>query len=385
MFEESTLAYATMPPLPQPKNRVTVSPDNFTLPPGTTVVSVDNHLSVSEDIWYKGFPERLRDRAPRVWFDQGTYHIGFDGKTMFPEAMVRGFAAHDPMPGTSQVGPRMLDMDADGIDKEIVYPNGMLAMLSYKDLEIREWIYKVYNDYLVELASQAPDRFYGVPLLPNFWDGKRVAESVAEIKAQGFKTVMLPQKPGFTADGQPINYQDDNMAPMWEAIEDAGIPVSFHIGEGFVSGRGGFGTGALVQLSPFRQIFGQLAFGGVFDRHPKLKVAFVEAGINWVASTLQDADMVCNAQRDFVDYKINHTARWYWENHCYASFMIDPLGLRLLDLIGIDRVMWSADYPHMEGSNGFSRHSMKAVIDAVKDDNDARKILGGTALELYGL
>lgn len=385
MFDDSTLQYATMPPLPQPKDRVTVSPPDFKLPADTVVVSVDNHLSVSEDIWYRGFPERLRDRAPRVWYDQGTYHIGFDGQTMFPEAMVRGFAAHDPMPGTSQIGPRMKDMDADGIDKEIVYPNGMLAMLSYKDLEIREWIYRVYNDYLAELAEQAPDRFYGVPLLPNFWDPKRVGDSVAELKAQGFKTIMLPQKPGVDLNGEPIIYQNDNMTPMWEAIEDAGLPVSFHIGEGFVSGRGGFGTGALVQLSPFRQIFGQLVFGGVFDRHPTLDVGFIEAGINWVASTLQDADMVCNAQRDFVDYKIEHPARWYWENRCYASFMIDPLGLRLLDLIGAGRVMWSADYPHMEGSNGFSRHSMQAVIDAAATEDDARKILGGTAMKLYKL
>ena len=62
----------------------------------------------------------------------------------------------------------------------------------------------------------------------------------------------------------------------------------------------------------------------------------------------------------------------------------DLLGLRQLDFIGADRVMWASDYPHSEGSFGFSRRSMQSVIDAA-GSQDAGRIVGGTAIELYDL
>jgi predicted TIM-barrel fold metal-dependent hydrolase len=85
-----------------------------------------------------------------------------------------------------------------------------------------------------------------------------------------------------------------------------------------------------------------------------------------------------------MDPKIRHHPRHYWKNNCYATFMHDPIGLRLLDIVGADRVMWSSDYPHVEGSFGYTRETMRAVLDATTED-EARMILGGTAVRLFGL
>ena len=74
----------------------------------------------------------------------------------------------------------------------------------------------------------------------------------------------------------------------------------------------------------------------------------------------------------------------YWREHCYASFQNDLLGLSQLDYIGADRVMWASDYPHSEGSFGFSRRSIQSVIDAAGSDA-AGRIVGGTATALYDL
>jgi predicted TIM-barrel fold metal-dependent hydrolase len=49
----------------------------------------------------------------------------------------------------------------------------------------------------------------------------------------------------------------------------------------------------------------------------------------------------------------------------YASFMVDPLGLSLLDRIGVDKVLWSSDYPHNESTFGYSERSLAGVVEAV--------------------
>jgi predicted TIM-barrel fold metal-dependent hydrolase len=48
-----------------------------------------------------------------------------------------------------------------------------------------------------------------------------------------------------------------------------------------------------------------------------------------------------------------------------ASFMVDPLGLQLVDRIGVERVMWSTDFPHNESTYGYSSESLAAVVDSV--------------------
>ena len=66
-----------------------------------------------------------------------------------------------------------------------------------------------------------------------------------------------------------------------------------------------------------------------------------------------------------LDTDVEHDVRYYWDTHMYSSFMVDPLGLDLIDQIGVDRVMWSSDFPHNESTFGYSERSLAAVVDAV--------------------
>ena len=59
-----------------------------------------------------------------------------------------------------------------------------------------------------------------------------------------------------------------------------------------------------------------------------------------------------------------------------ASFMVDPLGLELIDRIGVERVMWSTDFPHNESTYGYSNDSLAAVVDSVGAES-AAAIVGG--------
>ena len=67
-----------------------------------------------------------------------------------------------------------------------------------------------------------------------------------------------------------------------------------------------------------------------------------------------------------------------------ASFMVDPLGLKLIEEIGVYKGMWSSDYPHNESTFGYSEKSLAAVVGAVGPDNAAR-IVSGNIKSFLGL
>jgi predicted TIM-barrel fold metal-dependent hydrolase len=222
-------------------------------------------------------------------------------------------------------------------------------------------------------------------MVPSYWDPAAAEESVARCKALGARCLLIPIKPGKFADGSTILYNDPKMDPLWAAIEKSGLPMAFHIGEAIPTAEAGAaGVMVLTQMQGFRHSWGQLVFGGVFDRFPGLKVVFVEGGLAWIPGMLHDADMIYNSFPTAMNPKLAHAPSWYWPNHCYATFMTDPVGLEMLPRIGADRVMWSSDYPHQESTFGYSRSAIDAVFRATSVEN-AQLILGKTALDLFDM
>jgi predicted TIM-barrel fold metal-dependent hydrolase len=367
-----------------PKERKPQQPGDIKLPPNTVVVSADSHWSLRGDIFYERFPAHLKHKAPRFELDpEGVPLWLINGTTAVDEGSRRTLAAFEATQGCHSIAPRLRDMDAEGTHKEINFPNGILEFLAYPDLEVREWIFRIYNKHLSEMQAQAPGRFYGAALF-NYWDMSRVRESVAEIKALGLKTLMLPQNPR-GADLAQMNYVDPEMEPMWQALEESELPVCFHVGEFSKGGPGGRGITIMMNLGPFRKQFAELVFGGIFDRHPKLQVVFIEAEINWIPGALQTASMAYESFHHLLEPQIKHHPRHYWFNNCYAVFTHDPAGMRLLDMVGADRCMWSSDYPHVESTYGYSWDSIRTVLDAAASEDDARAMLGGTAMKLFKL
>lgn len=382
IFKNGNIDFTGATDILPPIDRVPEKTAGFELPPTTIVVSADTHYSVSEDLWFNGFPDHLKDSAPRVWLANGAFNIGFNNVSLV-ESYLPTLVQFETMPGCSQIESRLKDMDAEGVDKEIAYGASVMALMHCPDLTVREWVFELYNEHLAAVQERAPGRFYGVGLI-NYWDVDRVSASIDRLKALGLKTFMLPLNPGKDRDGDPISWHDDAMIPAWEAIEDAGLVVNHHIGEGSTStGRGAMAIDVIQNFSPFRKFFGQYIFGGILDRHPKLQIAWAEGGINWAASAMQDAEVIYSTHYRVLP-ALALPIREYWERHMHATFMVDPIGFRLIDLVGKNKVMWASDYPHCESTWGYSRTAMQKVIDATSPA-EARGILGGTALKLYGL
>jgi predicted TIM-barrel fold metal-dependent hydrolase len=360
--------------------------DPARLPRGLSLVSADNHIEITEDVFYERFPAGARETAPRVWFD--TYwHVGFKGDV---EAFPVGFDIDRALSKTVMNDGfdfriRNQHLSAEGIAQEIVYPQSLLGLIRYPDSAMQERMYRIYNEYLAELQAKNPGRFFGVGILSNWWDPAKAEGAVQQIVDLGLKTFMLPFSPGKGLDGKPLDYAGPEMDRLWAAANEAGLPVNFHIGEVPASGgRGAFGTFFIVQASPFRRVLGALIFGGVLDRNPKLRIVFAEAGINWAAGALQDAELTYDVHRQMLDPPPKLRPTEYWREHCYATFQTDAVGLKLLDRLGADRVMWAQDYPHSEGTFGFTSAAVQEVLDAAPEA-EARLILGDTARALYGL
>jgi predicted TIM-barrel fold metal-dependent hydrolase len=361
---------------------------NTGLPAGTEVFSADNHISVADDIFYERFPDELKDQAPRIWYEDGAYLLGPPGQSMVVGDFSAVLMQYDDLAGaaTNNVEARVRELAEDGVDKELAFPNAVLALFHHPDHEIRERIFRVYNEHIAEVQERSDGHCYGVGLI-NWWDPRGARRTLTELKSLGRTTFLMPISPGNDGNGQPIDYSSTAMSAVWDEIEESGLPVTHHIGESqpkFPSEVNSVAVAMMVNIDSFREMFSKYIFGGILDRHPRLRIGWFEGGIAWVPTALQDAEHVLASYRHMLTHQPDRDIRYYWKAHMCASFMVDPLGLGQINEIGIDKVMWSSDYPHNESTFGYSERSLSAVVDAVGPE-DAVRVVGGNIKKFLGI
>ena len=380
----------TYPPegIGAPKDRLPGPVTDVGLPAGTEVFSADNHISLAEDIFYEQFPAAMKDRAPRVVNVDGGWVVAADTTPILVKEFIQVLTQYDPIPGshTGDVDARLAALDAEGVDRELAFPNSVLAVFGWPDREVRELCFRIYNQHIAEVQERSGGRILGVGLI-NWWDPEGTERTLTELKALGLTTFLMPINPGKDPDKRPIDYSSTAMDPVWDVIDDAGLPVSHHIGESPPATPNQFNPvaiGMLQSVAPFRDCFGKYVLGGILDRHPGLRVGWFEGGINWVPSAIQDAQHIRASFDHIADLQVAHDPQHYWDEHMVASFMVDPLGLDLIDRIGVDRAMWSTDFPHNESTWGYSTESLASVVEAVGAEA-AAAIVGGNIRRYLGL
>src|SRR5262249_43240515 len=142
----------------------------------------------------------------------------------------------------------------------------------------------------------------------------------------------------------------------------------------------------------------QLIFGGVFERHPQLKLVLTEQRVTWVPETLRDLDTI-HASHEILEAQLNeisfvpgpprHTPNLprrpseYWADSCFivGSFMA-PYEVEKRHDLGMQNLLWGSDYPHTEGTWPNTRLAMRHAFSGVPED-DVRLILGGRALDAF--
>lgn len=232
--------------------------------------------------------------------------------------------------------------------------------------------YDAIRALFTDARASVDDRKPGYP----HWNEGMLA---AELKSFGLKAFLLPLNPGNGDDGNMVDHACSAMNPVWDAIEESGRPVTHHIGETPPKAPcevNNVAVAMMVNIDGFREMFSNYIFGGILDRHPGLRIGWFEGGIAWVPPALRDAEHVLASYQHMLDHSLARDIRYYWDMHMSVSFMVDPLGLSLIDRLGADTVMWSSDYPHNESTFGYSEKSSAAAVDAVGADNAARIVSG---------
>lgn len=373
------MATAEIDLIPIPKERI-VPRDSWRPPSDVRMVSADDHNCEADHLFEERLPAKFKDRAPKIWRDKKTnvVHVQYKDRSFDPPGI--GTIGQE-CPGFWDRDERLRTMDAEGIEASVLYHGQLQALnaLIGEDPELYTACMDAYNEWLIEFTRPAQNRLIAVAMLPSFLRPETARDQMQKLKGLGYRAVQMPAYP------RGVRYNSREMDPLWSAIAESGIPLSFHVtAYREFHGHGSLGANLARNLSPFRPLLAQLIFSGVFERHPDLKVVFAEGGIAWVADALYSMDRICRAYYTILRPQLPHLPSFYWRRNCLATFMDDPIGIELIDRIGVENVMWSIDYPHPESVYGFAGEVAKGIYAALGHER-AKQVLGGNAIELYKL
>ena len=221
-----------------------------------TFVSADCHMDMSwlpGDLFTSNAPAHLADRVPRVVESPtkeskyGLYHgvwmadgaeLGVYGGMGFgfrpPE---RGISArtdrmwdagyYDGGPHVIDPEQRVRDQDLDGIQAELLY--GMTGVgIKIKDPDVLTASYRIYNDWIADFCTRKPGRFYALACIP-VHEPHAAAEELRRAATLGpLRGCDLIA----SEVSHPIYTRDGYWDPLWEAVAETRMPISFHVGGG---------------------------------------------------------------------------------------------------------------------------------------------------------
>jgi predicted TIM-barrel fold metal-dependent hydrolase len=270
-------------------------------------------------------------------------------------------------------------MDFDGLAAEIFYCGFGMSLFSHPDEEFQRDAHRAYNDWAAEYASHAPKRLFPVANI-SMTDPQADLDELRRIKKLGFRGIFISNDP--LAERR---YDNPMWDTFWTTAEEYDLPVNIHI----LTRQGGPKVGAnpivdgvTLPVPAFRTI-AEMITGGVFDKHPKLKIISVENDIGWMPNYLKRLEWYSwRFGPRFPKLKMN--AAEYWKRQVYATFQDDVPGIRCRDLIGVDRLMWGSDYPHFDSTFPKSREAIERNFEGVPEA-ERELILRDNMLRVYNL
>jgi predicted TIM-barrel fold metal-dependent hydrolase len=355
------------------------------------LVSADSHLE-APPVWAERLPKDLRDKGPRmVELEDGDGVVLGDGDPVpitglaltagqkYAEIRPRG-RKYSEEPGAG-VNPqqRVAEQDKDGVDAENLFPAVATILTQMKDPRLVRESARAYNDWLSDYCSYAPDRLFGLAIMP--FTG--VDDATAELRRVAGKTgIRGAWLLRFPSGEEWATAEDDK---FWAAAAEVGITVTPHHnfgGRDLVAGQlagepgekrllGLMTCDMMVPTIPLTTIL-QLMLTGVLDRHPKLRFFFAEAGIGWIPYWLEQMDDRHDRHQTWCEVELPRRPSQYVREHCAFSFQEDHAGVTLRDQM-IDNICWASDFPHSVGDWPYSGETAARQFRGVPD-YERRKI-----------
>ncbi len=282
---------------------------------------------------------------------------------------------------------RLEVMDAQGIDACFLFPTlgvGMEESLS-GDPEAAVAAFHAFNRWIDEDWGYAyQERIFAAPMIPLLDVDAAVAE-LEEVLAKDARIVCIKGGPAHTPTGL-TSPGDRRFDPFWARVNEAGVTVGVHSGDAgygrYVNDWEPYGEFRAFSYSPLRIVLSSgrppyetmaaLVCQGVFDRFPKVRVASIEAGSDWVLALVKKLKKVYGQMpMAFASDPIETFREHVW----VAPYYEDDLAA-VKDVIGVEHILFGSDWPHAEGlaeprtfaddlaSQGFTEDEIRTVMSA---------------------
>jgi predicted TIM-barrel fold metal-dependent hydrolase len=362
------------------------------------IISADSHITEAHDTYRAYIDPKWRDKAPRIeYVDQIGDAFLIEGFTRpvalglvaaagkpAEELRISGVRFEELHKGGWDPDARMADQARDGVDAEVIYPTVGMVLCNHPDADYKKACFDAYNRWIAEYCAKHPARLLGC--------GQTAMRSPAEgiedlkaIRALGLRGVMMP--------GNPIveDYDSRVYDEFWEAAIELGLPLSFHIltdrSSTFGSKvRGPAMNGFLGIVRGCQDIMGTLVLGGVFERHPALKVVCVEADAGWVPHYLYRMDHAYKRHRNWLPagQKLSKLPSEYFRESIYVTFQDDWVAFQVANLMNWRRLMWANDFPHSDSTWPWSQEVLAEHTRHLTPEQK-QAILCDNVAELYGI
>lgn len=379
---------------------------------GFKVLDSDLHTMEPDGLWERYLDEPFRKFAPR--FTRGTEHapnqpvirigeLEIAEMSRRPRTAVvgkdlqaRAFARHPHYAVAHARGydaeTHLQAMDIEGIDVAVIYGTRGRQVLMHDDHDpdVAAALARAHNTWTYDFCQRDPRRLKFAAQLAFHNIPAAIAEARRAVRELGAVAVIGTPNP---VRGRHVH--DPEMEPLWTAIEELGVPVGFHptgqsslrddIARRYLDTPNGRVIG-VAGRNPIELMmcFGSMAAGGVLERHPTLRCAFLEGTCGWLPWYLWRLDEAWEKFGPGSEVQISELPSRYFFRQCYIATDADEKPLRqVIEAIGDDSIVVSTDYPHSDGLFPTAIEEFVA-LEGVSDTSKA-KILWDNCARLYSL
>jgi predicted TIM-barrel fold metal-dependent hydrolase len=308
-------------------------------------------------------------------------------------------------PGHYDVNTRLREMDWDGVSAEVIFHGSQNTEVypfsgrrewaqpdTKRDLELVAVGHRMYNTWLSDFISAAPERLIGLSYLP-MWDVDLAVKELEFCAEHGLRGVNFPAPREGIAE-----YDHPRWEPFWSACEDLKMNLATHAG---LPGHTVFGPQKMAMTRievagwPCRRGMVRMIFGGVFERHPNLKLILTELSRGWWETTMREFDFVYSSPSEALHDQAPKPPSEYMKSNVFigASFMPPSEVREAIEDGFADHVIWGRDYPHGEGTYKYpesddeesqTRHYLRWAFEGTPLET-ATKMLSETGIHAYDL
>lgn len=359
------------------------------------IISADGHVCEPPNTYVDFIDPAYRERAPRIVEQpDGTEAFVVDGmKKPIGLGFIdgAGFGVRERLDRAKRIrfsdirqgayggAARLPFMDEDGLAAEIIYASVGMGLCMHKDPLYKDACMRAYNRWLQAMCSEAPERIFGLAQTAVLSVDEAI-EDFRRAREMGMVGMMMP--------GDPIHedYDHRDYDPLWECAVDLDLPICFHIltsraGSLHVKPHGHAMNNFLGIIRAVQDIVGLMVLGGVFERHPRLKLVVAESDVGWLPHYMYRMDHAAkiNAEDGIID-GLSKLPSEYVRSNVWATFQDDITAFQSLYMIDHEHLLWASDFPHTDSTwprsrqliEAHSGHLTEVQKQAIFRDNTAR-------------